>query len=170
MKTKTWEDEDYTYRASDHAVKTSEDGWELCLHDGIWALVYGDLTSGFLYRKKKRKFRIPTVTDIRASGYELKCSNNHHTLHIITWYYISSGLCGVSSGGGTYLMSHLTIPDVPRPRADKDGMYYYYIDCDGLIEGRDDYLLSPDNDMYDIGNYYLDESIAKKAQRYLRGE
>ena len=170
MKTKTWEDEDYVYTVSAHAVKTSEDGWEYCLHDDKWAHRGSiALDSGLVYRKKKLKLRIPTVVDIRASGYELKCSNNHHTLHIITWYYISSGLCGVSSGGGTYLMSKLTIPDVTRPRADKDGKYYY-IDCDGLVEEHKEYLLSPDNDMYDIGNYYLDESIAKKAQRYLRGE
>ena len=170
MKTKTWEDEDYVYTVSAHAVKTSEDGWEYCLHDDKWAHRGSiALDSGLVYRKKKLKLRIPTVVDIRASGYELKCSNNHHTVHIIAWYYISSGLWGVSSCGPTWLLSELTIPDVTRPRAEEESGYYY-INNDMAIEPATENLNFVDYSRYDCGNYYLDESIAKKAQRYLRGE
>jgi len=77
MKTKTWEDEDYTYTVSDHDKQITGNGWEQCLREKQWVPIGRIFSAGLVYRKKKLKVRIPTVADIRASGHELKRQMNY---------------------------------------------------------------------------------------------
>ena len=57
MKTKTWEDEDYTYTVRDHDKQITGNGWETCLREKQWSPIGRIFIAGIVYRKKKLEER-----------------------------------------------------------------------------------------------------------------